>query len=87
MRLALLLASIALAVPAISVAAPKAAARPAADYNARLARLFHESDEAQLRLNPLNAMFRGVTATMSLISTVRSAGFARAWLPASCSPG
>jgi uncharacterized protein (DUF885 family) len=59
MRLALLLASIALAVPAISVAAPKAAARPAADYNARLARLFHESDEAQLRLNPLNAMFRG----------------------------
>ena len=60
MRLALLLASAALAIPALANAAP---ARPAvsqtADANQQLKQLFHESDEAQLKLTPLAAIFRG----------------------------
>jgi uncharacterized protein (DUF885 family) len=59
MRLTLLLASVALAVPAIVPAAPAVAAQPVADYNAQLLKLFHDSDEAQLKLNPLSAIFRG----------------------------
>lgn len=59
MRLALLLASVALALPAIAPAAPTPAAQPVADYNAQLLKLFHDSDEAQLKLNPLSAIFRG----------------------------
>lgn len=60
MRLALLLASVALAVPALAVSAkaPAPAAKPA-DANERLKQLFHASDEAQLKLNPLSALFRG----------------------------
>jgi uncharacterized protein (DUF885 family) len=59
MRLALLLASVALALPAVAPAAPAPAAQPVADYNAQLLKLFHDSDEAQLKLNPLSAIFRG----------------------------
>jgi uncharacterized protein (DUF885 family) len=59
MRLALLLASVALAVPAIAPAAPAPASQPVADYNAQLLKLFHDSDEAQLKLNPISAIFRG----------------------------
>jgi uncharacterized protein (DUF885 family) len=59
MRLALLLASVALALPAIAPAAPAPSAQPVADYNAQLLKLFHDSDEAQLKLNPLSAIFRG----------------------------
>ena len=61
MRLALLLASVALAVPFAAVAAPaaKPAAQQTADYNEQLKQLFHDSDEAQLKLNPISAIFRG----------------------------
>src|SRR5687767_3671196 len=50
------------------VAAPSAAAQPAAapaapaaaqSEGAKLAKLFHDSDEANLRRNPVNAIFRG----------------------------
>ncbi len=56
MRLALLLASIALpltAAPAQPVAAVQA------DANATLQTLFRDSDEASLKLNPVSALFRG----------------------------
>lgn len=56
MRLALLLASVAL-VPAALPAQPSAAVQ--ADANAELKKLFHASDEAQLKLNPVSALFRG----------------------------
>jgi uncharacterized protein (DUF885 family) len=56
MRLALLLASLVLPLTA-AVAQPAAAVQ--ADANARLQQLFKESDEAQLKLNPLSAIFRG----------------------------
>ncbi len=58
MRLALLLASAALALPA-AVPAQPAAATQQADVNARLTELFRESDEANLKRNPLSALFRG----------------------------
>ncbi|MFD1610581.1 DUF885 domain-containing protein [Sphingomonas tabacisoli] len=58
MRLALLLASVALAVPALAAPA-KQAAHQTVDYNKRLTQLFHDSDEAQLKLNPISAIFRG----------------------------
>jgi uncharacterized protein (DUF885 family) len=57
MRLALLLASVALAVPAVLPAHSPAAVQ--ADANAELKKLFHDSDEAQLKLNPISALFRG----------------------------
>jgi uncharacterized protein (DUF885 family) len=57
MRLALLLASVALAVPAVLPAQSPAAVQ--ADANAELKKLFHDSDEAQLKLNPISALFRG----------------------------
>jgi uncharacterized protein (DUF885 family) len=56
MRLALLLAS--LAVPLTAVSAQPPAAQQAG-ANAELKTLFHESDEEQLKLNPLSALFRG----------------------------
>jgi uncharacterized protein (DUF885 family) len=62
MRLALLLASVVLAVPIAlpaQTAAPAPARVAAADANAALAALFHDSDEEQLRLNPISALFRG----------------------------
>lgn len=62
MRLALLLASVALAMPGIALAQATKPAAPAdqkQDANQRLKRLFHDSDEAQLKLNPLSALFRG----------------------------
>lgn len=59
MRLALLLASVALAAPAILPAQPATRAAPAEDANAAITRLFRESDEEQLRLNPISALFRG----------------------------
>jgi uncharacterized protein (DUF885 family) len=58
MRLALLLASVALCAPATLPAQPAATA-VAEDANAAITRLFRESDEEQLRLNPLSALFRG----------------------------
>jgi uncharacterized protein (DUF885 family) len=57
MRLALLLASVALALPATLPAQPAAAVQ--ADANSELKKLFHDSDEAQLKLNPISALFRG----------------------------
>jgi uncharacterized protein (DUF885 family) len=57
MRLALLLASVALAVPSVLPAQPAAAVQ--VDANAELKKLFHDSDEAQLKLNPVSALFRG----------------------------
>jgi uncharacterized protein (DUF885 family) len=65
MRLSLLLASVALALPATAPAAaqpaPAPAPAPAAarDANAALTQLFKDSDEEQLRLNPIQALFRG----------------------------
>jgi uncharacterized protein (DUF885 family) len=38
---------------------PAAAQAPAATADARLTALFHESDEASLRRNPINALYRG----------------------------
>ena len=68
-RLALLAAASSLSLAACATApqepAPVAAAAPAADAapqaseGERLARLFRESDEANLRRNPVNALFRG----------------------------
>ncbi|HEU0097570.1 MAG TPA: DUF885 domain-containing protein [Allosphingosinicella sp.] len=49
----------ALSVSAAAVAQPPAAAAPAATEAERLKRLFHESDEANLRRNPVGAIFRG----------------------------
>lgn len=60
MRLALLLASAALAIPAIAHAAPaKPPVSKTVDANQQLKQLFHESDEASLKLNPLSGIFRG----------------------------
>lgn len=60
MRLALLLASAALAIPATVHAAPaKPAVSKTVDANQQLKQLFHESDEASLKLNPLSGIFRG----------------------------
>lgn len=60
MRLALLLASAALALPfAAPAPAQPAAAQQTVDYNKQLAQLFHDSDEASLKLNPIAAIFRG----------------------------
>jgi uncharacterized protein (DUF885 family) len=60
MRLALLLASAAVALP---VAADAGQAKPpvskSVDADQQLKQLFHESDEAQLKLNPLSGIFRG----------------------------
>ena len=57
MRLiALLLA--AASVPAMAQTAPPASQGPNAE-DARLRRLFHDSDEAGLRLSPIGALFRG----------------------------
>jgi uncharacterized protein (DUF885 family) len=55
--LALLLASAAPAAQPAPAPAPAAAAQQSA--GARLRQLFHESDEAQLRRNPISAIFRG----------------------------
>lgn len=61
MRLALLLASVALAVPGALAAQPAqpAATASAADADTALTTLFHDSDEEQLKLNPISALFRG----------------------------
>jgi uncharacterized protein (DUF885 family) len=60
MRLSLLLASVALAVPAAApLAAQPAAAARATSADAALAQLFKDSDEQQLRLNPIEAIYRG----------------------------
>ena len=63
MRLALLLASAALLAPLVALPAQAPAARPPAesqaDPNSRLNRLFRDSDEASLKLNPISALFRG----------------------------
>ncbi|MBV8687100.1 MAG: DUF885 domain-containing protein [Alphaproteobacteria bacterium] len=59
-HLALLLAASTLAAPAL--AAPAHRAAPAASRTSegqKLARLFRESDEASLRRNPIQALFRG----------------------------
>ena len=45
--------------PAETSAAPAAVAAAEESEGQRLARLFHESDEANLRRNPVNALFRG----------------------------
>ncbi|NNM77392.1 DUF885 domain-containing protein [Sphingomonas sp. ID1715] len=58
MRLALLLASVALALPLTAAPAQPAAAAQT-DANVALKTLFHDSDEAQLKLNPVSALFRG----------------------------
>ena len=60
-RYSLLLASVSAAMlaPAIPVSAAPAAATQGEDAHARLTALFHESDEASLRRNPVNALFRG----------------------------
>jgi uncharacterized protein (DUF885 family) len=61
MRFALLFSSLALALSTAAPAAPGTPAQsaPRAHYDARLKQLFTESDEAQLKLNPLSAIFRG----------------------------
>jgi uncharacterized protein (DUF885 family) len=43
----------------LGAAAAPAPATPGEDSHARLTALFHESDEASLKRNPLNALFRG----------------------------
>ena len=62
-RLTLLLAAASLgAFPvcaAVSAPAPAAASPAEAAEGAKLAKLFHDSDEASLRRNPLNGIFRG----------------------------
>jgi uncharacterized protein (DUF885 family) len=45
--------------PVEAAAEPLPAAAPAQDEGARLARLFRESDEAELKRNPVGALFRG----------------------------
>jgi len=58
-----LLAATALASPALAAPAPKHASAPAANpqlsEGEKLKRLFAASDEAQLRRNPIQALFRG----------------------------
>jgi uncharacterized protein (DUF885 family) len=61
--LSLPLLSIAIAAP-LAAAPPQQAARPAAlpgdgPEDARLKQLFHESDERDLKLHPISALFRG----------------------------
>ncbi|MDQ8756875.1 DUF885 domain-containing protein [Sphingosinicella sp. LHD-64] len=61
-RAALLAAACLAVVPALSATAqtaPPAAAQASESAGERLRRLFHESDEANLRRNPLSALFRG----------------------------
>src|SRR4051812_43806009 len=55
------LAGLAASVPlaAQAAAAPAASAAVQASEGAKLARLFHESDEANLKRNPVGAIFRG----------------------------
>jgi uncharacterized protein (DUF885 family) len=55
------LLALAAAIPAAAPAAPAAPVAPAAAQSegAKLAKLFHDSDEANLRRNPVNAIFRG----------------------------
>lgn len=57
----LLLIGAAALTPAANAAqpAPQAAQTPASAEDARLTKLFHESDEASLQRNPVNALFRG----------------------------
>ena len=53
-------AIVAVANPAAQAADPAPAAQaPASQADARLLKLFHDSDEASLRRNPINAMYRG----------------------------
>lgn len=52
-------ATLAIAAPAAAFAQPPAAPATAETAHARLHRLFHESDEASLQRNPINAIFRG----------------------------
>ena len=59
MRLALLLASVALSLPLATAAPAQTPAAQQGDVNAELKQLFHDSDEAQLKLNPISALFRG----------------------------
>jgi len=47
------------AVPAVAQTAPASPAAAPDSEGARLARLFHESDEANLKRNPVGAIFRG----------------------------
>jgi uncharacterized protein (DUF885 family) len=47
------------AAPALSQTAPAPAATAPQGEGAKLARLFHESDEANLKRNPVGAIFRG----------------------------
>ncbi|HEX6374208.1 MAG TPA: DUF885 domain-containing protein [Allosphingosinicella sp.] len=56
---AISLAAISTPLAAQARAAPAAAAAPEESEGARLARLFHESDEANLKRNPVGAIFRG----------------------------
>jgi uncharacterized protein (DUF885 family) len=60
-RYSLLLASVSAAMlaPAIPASAAPAAAAQGENAHARLTALFHESDEASLKRNPVNALFRG----------------------------
>ena len=51
--------SLAMAGPAAAVAQQSAPAKKALTEDERLTALFHESDEANLRRNPINALFRG----------------------------
>jgi uncharacterized protein (DUF885 family) len=53
------LAAVSAPLAAQTGAAPPAAPAAAETEGARLARLFHESDEANLRRNPVGAIFRG----------------------------
>jgi uncharacterized protein (DUF885 family) len=57
----LLLIGAAALTPAANAAqpTPQAAQTPASAEDARLTKLFHESDEASLQRNPVNALFRG----------------------------
>ena len=59
MRFALLLASAALSLPIATAALAQPAAAQQAEANAELKKLFHDSDEVQLKLNPVSALFRG----------------------------
>ena len=51
--------SLAIAFPAAALAQPSAPAKKAVTEDERLTALFHESDEANLKRNPINAIFRG----------------------------
>jgi uncharacterized protein (DUF885 family) len=59
LRHALLLATASIAISQIAVMTPASAQAPAATADAQLTTLFHESDEASLKRNPVNALFRG----------------------------